>query len=54
MFLKTLRNGANNLFNAEFNSIEKEKELIKREIKFNKTINKLNLLIKETSSALAL
>ena len=26
MFLKTLRNGANNLFNAEFNSIEKEKD----------------------------
>jgi branched-chain amino acid transport system ATP-binding protein len=31
----------------------KEKELIKRDIKFNKTIDKLNLLIKETSSALA-
>jgi trk system potassium uptake protein TrkH len=26
IFLKTLRNGANNLFNAEFNSIEKEKD----------------------------
>ena len=26
LFLKTMRNGANNLFNAEFNSIEKEKD----------------------------
>jgi len=31
----------------------KEKELIKREVKFNKTINKLNGLISETSAALA-
>lgn len=26
IFIKTMRNGANNLFNAEFNSIEKEKD----------------------------
>ncbi len=31
----------------------KEKELIKREVRFNKTINKLNELINETSAALA-